>query len=193
MNVATYPPIPAEVAGGFYAPLSGRGWPRDQRQQQQQQQQHLVEFQGRTLCVSTSPDTNSSNTKVSCVLQAVFSALGVSRAASETLEVPWRLMCGGKFLAPDQDVPLLSVLRVWTGGLKGGKGGFGAMLRAMAKQVGSSLGINAYTCIGRVPCGMGVGGGLKVHYDCYFGWMCPAAIRQSKGVSSAAVDLDVEA
>ncbi|CAM9969580.1 unnamed protein product, partial [Hapterophycus canaliculatus] len=96
--------------------------------------QHLVEFQGRTLCVSTSPDANSSNPKATSVLQAVFSALGVPEDAAEGLEVPWRLMCGGRFLAPDQDVPPLSVLRVWTGGLKGGKGGFGAMLRAMAKQ-----------------------------------------------------------
>ncbi|CAN0389712.1 unnamed protein product, partial [Scytosiphon promiscuus] len=46
-------------------------------------------------------------------------------------------MCGGRFLAPDEEVPPLSVLRVWTGGLKGGKGGFGAMLRAMAKQAGA--------------------------------------------------------
>ncbi|CAN0119603.1 unnamed protein product, partial [Ectocarpus fasciculatus] len=46
-------------------------------------------------------------------------------------------MWGGKFLAPDDYVPPLSVPRVWTGGLKGGKGGFGAMLRAMAKQAGA--------------------------------------------------------
>ncbi|CAM9770340.1 unnamed protein product, partial [Scytosiphon promiscuus] len=105
--------------------------------QQPQQQQHLVEFQGRTMCVSTSPETNSSKARASCVLRAVFSALGVSRAAEERLEVPWRLMCGGRFLAPDEEVPPLSVLRVWTGGLKGGKGGFGAMLRAMAKQAGA--------------------------------------------------------
>lgn len=103
--------------------------------QQQQQQQHLVDFQGRTLCVSTPPPRYNGSSTASSVLQAVFSALGVSRNAAESLEVPWRLMCNGRFLAPDQEVPHLSVLRVWAGGLKGGKGGFGAMLRAMAKQV----------------------------------------------------------
>lgn len=103
---------------------------RRQQQKQQLQQQHLVEFQGRTLCV-TSPSRTSS------VLQAVFTALNVSESAAASLVVPWRIMCGGKFLGPDEDAPPLSVLRVWTGGLKGGKGGFGAMLRAMAKQVRS--------------------------------------------------------
>ncbi|CAM9736640.1 unnamed protein product, partial [Laminaria digitata] len=99
-------------------------------QQQQQQQQHLVEFQGRTLCISSPPKTSS-------VLQAVFAALNVPKSAAASLEVPWRIMCAGKFLGPDEDAPPLSVLRVWTGGLKGGKGGFGAMLRAMAKQAGA--------------------------------------------------------
>ena len=108
-------------------------------QRQRQQQQHLVDFQGRTLCVSTPPSYNGGST-ASAVLEAVFSSLGVSRSAAESLEVPWRLMCNGKFLAPDKEVPHLSVLRVWAGGLKGGKGGFGAMLRAMAKQVRQGIG-----------------------------------------------------
>lgn len=69
------------------------------------------------------------------MLQAVLSTLNVSEVAAAKLEVPWRIMCGGRFLDPREDAPIDSVLRVWTGGLKGGKGGFGAMLRAMAKQV----------------------------------------------------------
>lgn len=94
-----------------------------------------MEFQGRTLCVTTPPSSCNGSSKASAVLEAVFSVLGVPRSAAEGLAVPWRLMCNGRFLAPGQDVPRLSVLRVWAGGLKGGKGGFGAMLRAMAKQV----------------------------------------------------------
>ncbi|CAM9355733.1 unnamed protein product [Pylaiella littoralis] len=135
---------PAPMAGLHrYSPQAEGGWRQhhnvqQQRQQQQQQQQHLVEFQGRTLCVSASSSYASSNSsKASCVLEAVFLALGVSRGAAESLSVPWRLQCGGRFLSPDHDVPPLSILRVWTGGLKGGKGGFGAMLRAMAKQAGA--------------------------------------------------------
>lgn len=132
------------MAGVVCLPPHSVGGLRPQHQQNQQShRQHLVDFQGRTLCVSTASTDNrtgscSSSDSSSCtasrVLEAVFSALGVSRSAADSLAVPWRLMCDGRFLAPDQDVPHLSMLRVWTGGLKGGKGGFGAMLRAMAKQ-----------------------------------------------------------
>lgn len=94
---------------------------------QQHQQQHLVEFEGRTLCIFAAPTTHS-------VLSAVYSALHVPKIAVDSLAVPWRIICGGRFLGAGDKVPSMSVLRVWTGGLKGGKGGFGAMLRAMAKQ-----------------------------------------------------------
>lgn len=87
----------------------------------------MVDFEGKTLCVSAPPTTDS-------VLGAVYSALHVSQLAVESLQVPWRIMCGGRFLGARDRVPSASILRVWTGGLKGGKGGFGAMLRAMAKQ-----------------------------------------------------------
>lgn len=100
-----------------------------QQNQQQEEQQHLVDFEGKTLCVSAPPTTDS-------VLGAVYSALHVSQLAVESLQVPWRIMCGGRFLGARDRVPSASILRVWTGGLKGGKGGFGAMLRAMAKQAG---------------------------------------------------------
>lgn len=117
--------------------LAGDAFRLPHDEKQQQQQQHLVEFQGRTLCVSThtASSNGNSSSRASSVLEGVFAALGVPKSAVGKLQEPWRLMCGGKFLAPDQHVPSLSVLRVWTGGLKGGKGGFGAMLRAMAKQV----------------------------------------------------------
>ncbi|CAM9271120.1 unnamed protein product [Ectocarpus sp. 6 AP-2014] len=124
------------------SPLAGDAFrlPHGEKQPQQQHQ-HLVEFQGRTLCVSThtafSNGDNGNSSRASSVLESVFAALGVPKSAVGRLQEPWRLMCGGRFLAPDQYVPPLSVLRVWTGGLKGGKGGFGAMLRAMAKQAGA--------------------------------------------------------
>ena len=103
--------------------------PRKAQQQQQMQRQHLVEFQGRTLCVSSLP-------KISCVLAAVLETLGVPPGASARMEVPWRITWGGRFLGLAEEAPSSgSILRVWTGGLRGGKGGFGAMLRAMAKQV----------------------------------------------------------
>lgn len=131
MSAPAYP-IMSPLAGGAFRLPHGE-------KQQQQQQQHLVEFQGRTLCVSThtafSNGDSGNSSRASSVLESVFAALGVPKSALGRLQEPWRLMCGGRFLAPDQDVPPLSVLRVWTGGLKGGKGGFGAMLRAMAKQV----------------------------------------------------------
>ncbi|KAG5189946.1 SPRY domain-containing protein [Tribonema minus] len=50
-------------------------------------------------------------------------------------QLGWRLMFGGRFL--DEAEPALPLVRLWTGGLKGGKGGFGAMLRAAAKQAGN--------------------------------------------------------
>lgn len=105
------------------------------KQQQHQPRQHLVEFQGRTLCISTEKQPTTSGV----VLQSLYAALHVSKTAVDALEAPWRLMCCGRFLAPEDRVPALSVLRVWTGGLKGGKGGFGAMLRAMAKQASKRL------------------------------------------------------
>lgn len=130
---------PATVGRSFFSSPSPSRWLDDHHSEQQQpsspairlqqkQQQHLVEFQGRTLCISSLP-------KISCVLQAVFSALNVPPQAAAGLEVPWRIMCAGRFLGLEDSAPPLSILRVWTGGLKGGKGGFGAMLRAMAKQV----------------------------------------------------------
>lgn len=96
--------------------------------QAQQDSQHLVEFQGRTLCLWSHP-------RVSCILHALFTALNVPRHVIASFDVPWRIISGGKFLAMEEIVPPLAMLHVWTGGLKGGKGGFGAMLRAMAKQV----------------------------------------------------------
>lgn len=96
--------------------------------QAQQDSQHLVEFQGRTLCLWSPP-------RVSCILHALFTALNVPRHVIESFDVPWRIISGGKFLTMEEIVPPLAMLHVWTGGLKGGKGGFGAMLRAMAKQV----------------------------------------------------------
>lgn len=111
-----------------------RSWQYHLKQQQeeelpQQVRQHLVDFQGRTLCVSAFP-------KISCVLTAVLETLGVASEASGRIEVPWRITFGGRFLGLTEDAPSSgNILRVWTGGLKGGKGGFGAMLRAMAKQV----------------------------------------------------------
>lgn len=160
MNAAMYTPPPTVgmsiSSSSPFSSSSVSGWVRHgdhgaataqhhQRQHQHQQTQHLVEFQGRTLCVSSQP-------KVSCVLQAVFSALDVPQSAAANLEVPWRIMCGGRFLDLEEDAPPLGMLRVWTGGLKGGKGGFGAMLRAMAKQARlSNRGV-----------GLGGGGGLVV-------------------------------
>lgn len=104
-------------------------------------QQHLVEFQGRTLCITCSP-------RISCVLEAVFAALKVPQLVVENLETPWRIMCGGKFLAAEDTAPSQSMLRVWTGGLRGGKGGFGAMLRAMAKQASTPF-ENGFNCNSR--------------------------------------------
>lgn len=118
-----------------HANAAMRSWQQHPKQQQQEEglpqqvRQHLVDFQGRTLCVSSLP-------KISCVLTAVLETLGVASEAAARIEVPWRITFGGRFLGLTEDAPSSgSILRVWTGGLKGGKGGFGAMLRAMAKQV----------------------------------------------------------
>lgn len=125
---------PQAVVGCLVPPshATTSGWERceDNRQckvSQGLRQQHLVEFQGRTLSISGFP-------QVSRVLEAVYEELGVSKRAAAALEVPWRVLCGGRFLKASEIAPEGSILRIWTGGLKGGKGGFGAMLRAMAKQ-----------------------------------------------------------
>lgn len=51
-----------------------------------------------------------------------------------TLTSHWKLMSGSRFLREDEVAP--TMLHLFTGGLLGGKGGFGAMLRAAAKKAG---------------------------------------------------------
>ncbi|CAM9677344.1 unnamed protein product, partial [Phaeothamnion confervicola] len=67
----------------------------------------------------------------------LFSAASTTAAAAAAATAGWRLLYAGRYLAGDAAPPTApSVLRVCTGGLLGGKGGFGAMLRSMAKQAG---------------------------------------------------------
>lgn len=139
-NMGTSSLLPPLTTWQYYhnchhANVAVRPWQQYLKQQKQEEEkpqqvrQHLVDFQGRTLCVSALP-------KISCVVTAVLETLGVASEASARIEVPWRITFGGRFLGLTEDAPSSgSILRVWTGGLRGGKGGFGAMLRAMAKQV----------------------------------------------------------
>ncbi|CAM9258320.1 unnamed protein product [Chrysoparadoxa australica] len=99
--------------------------------------QYLIEVAGKTYCISNPSGPLSS---VDTVRLLCSSRLGELTAASSLLlekAQQWRLMHAGRFLAPSGPAPEApAVLRLWLGGLKGGKGGFGAELRMLAKQAG---------------------------------------------------------